>query len=133
MLNVSHTTQLSRGRTSLNPGNLPPESEFLATSITHAPAIILNDRKREWMIHYLDHCCCCLVDRSRPALLLLRTLYPSGSSFHGISQARITGVAFHSLLQGIFPTQASNPCLLHCRQILPVELSGKVYLVHQSY
>ena len=24
----------------------------------------------------------------------------------------------HFLLQGIFPTQGSNPCLLHCRQIL---------------
>ena len=24
----------------------------------------------------------------------------------------------NSLLQGIFPTQGSNPCLLHCRQIL---------------
>ena len=24
----------------------------------------------------------------------------------------------HSLLQGIFPIQGSNPCLLHCRQIL---------------
>ena len=29
-----------------------------------------------------------------------------------------TGVGCHSLLQGIFPTQGSNPSLLHCRQIL---------------
>ena len=29
-----------------------------------------------------------------------------------------TGVGSHSLLQGIFPTQGSNPGLLHCRQIL---------------
>ena len=28
-----------------------------------------------------------------------------------------TGVGCHSLLQGIFPTQGSNPGLLHCRQI----------------
>ena len=28
------------------------------------------------------------------------------------------GVGSHSLLQGIFPTQGSNPSLLHCRQIL---------------
>ena len=35
-----------------------------------------------------------------------------GSSVHGISQARILeGVAL--LLQGIFPTQGSNPHLLH--------------------
>ena len=29
-----------------------------------------------------------------------------------------TGVGCHSLHQGIFPTQGSNPDLLHCRQIL---------------
>ena len=29
-----------------------------------------------------------------------------------------TGVSSHSLLQGIFPAQGSNPGLLHCRQIL---------------
>ena len=29
-----------------------------------------------------------------------------------------TGVGCHSLLQGIFPIQVSNPGLLHCRQIL---------------
>ena len=29
-----------------------------------------------------------------------------------------TGVDSHSLLQGFFPTQGSNPGLLHCRQIL---------------
>ena len=29
-----------------------------------------------------------------------------------------TGVGCHFFLQGIFPTQGSNPCLLHSRQIL---------------
>ena len=41
---------------------------------------------------------------------------PPGSSVHGILQN--TEVDSHSLLQGIFPTQGSNPGLLHCRQIL---------------
>ena len=36
---------------------------------------------------------------------------------HGIFQARILE-SVASLLQGIFPTQGSNPGLLHCRQIL---------------
>ena len=31
---------------------------------------------------------------------------------------KTTGVGCHFLLQGIFPTQGSNPGLLHCRQIL---------------
>ena len=42
---------------------------------------------------------------------------PPGSSVHGILQARILEFC-HSFLQGIFPTQGSNPGLLHCRQIL---------------
>ena len=47
---------------------------------------------------------------------------------HGLWPARLlcpwdspgknTGEGGHSLLQGIFPTQGSNPGLLHCRQIL---------------
>ena len=37
-----------------------------------------------------------------------------------------TGVVCHFLLQGIFPTQGSNPGLLHCRQtLLPSEPPGK--------
>ena len=34
------------------------------------------------------------------------------------SPGKNTGVGSHILLQGIFPTQGSNPGLLHCRQIL---------------
>ena len=41
-----------------------------------------------------------------------------GSSVHGDSPGKNKGVGCHDLLQGIFPTQGSNPGLLHCRQIL---------------
>ena len=44
-----------------------------------------------------------------------------GSSVYGDSPSRNTGVVCHFLLQGIFPTQGSNPSLLnllHYRQIL---------------
>ena len=41
-----------------------------------------------------------------------------GSSVHGDSLGKNTGVGCHALLQGIFLTQGSNPGLLHCRQIL---------------
>ena len=34
------------------------------------------------------------------------------------SPGKNTGVGCHFLLQGIFPTQGSNPGLLHCRQTL---------------
>ena len=48
-----------------------------------------------------------------------------GSSVHGVFQVRILGVGCHSLLQGIFPTEGSNPGLSHCRQVLPSEPPGK--------
>ena len=41
-----------------------------------------------------------------------------GSSVHGTSPGRNNGVGCHVLLQGIIPTQGSNPGLPHCRQIL---------------
>ena len=40
------------------------------------------------------------------------------STVHGILQAGILEWVACSLLQGIFPTQGSNPGLLHCRWIL---------------
>ena len=53
------------------------------------------------------------------------------SRLHGLyspwnSPGQNTGVGSLSLLQGIFPTQRSNPGLLHCRQILlPADPQGK--------
>ena len=43
---------------------------------------------------------------------------PSNSSVHGILQARILEWVTMPFFQGIFLNWASNPCLLHCRQIL---------------
>ena len=41
-----------------------------------------------------------------------------GSSVHGDSPGKNAIVGCHALLQGIFPTQGSNPGLWHCRRIL---------------
>ena len=49
---------------------------------------------------------CLSMDRSLPA--------PLSTEF----SSKNTGMGSHSLLQGIFLTQGSNPGLLHCRQIL---------------
>ena len=49
--------------------------------------------------------------------LLLHGLQP-GSSVQGDSPDKNTGVGCHALLQGIFPTQGSNPSFSHCRRIL---------------
>ena len=43
---------------------------------------------------------------------------PPGFSVHGDSPGNNTGVGCCVLLQGIFPTQGSNPGLPHCRWIL---------------
>ena len=48
---------------------------------------------------------------------------PMAYTVHGTLQARLLEWVF-SLLQGIFPTQGSNPSLPHCRQI-PYQLSHK--------
>ena len=45
-------------------------------------------------------------------------LQPASFSVHEDSPGKNTGVDCHALLQGIFPTQESNPGLRHCRQIL---------------
>ena len=51
---------------------------------------------------------------------------PPGSSVHGDSPGKNTGVGSLSLLQEIFPTQESNLCHPHCRWILyQAELPGK--------
>ena len=48
--------------------------------------------------------------------VLSDSLWPHGHPWNSASQN--TGVGSLSLLQGIFPTQGSNPGLLHCRRIL---------------
>ena len=58
------------------------------------------------------------VARSCPTLYNPMDCSPPGSSVHGDSPCKNTGVGCHSLLQGIFLTQGSNLGLLHCRQTL---------------
>ena len=52
---------------------------------------------------------------------------PPGSSVHGDFPGKNTGVGCHALLQGIFPTQGWNPCLLH----LPA-LSGRFFITEPA-
>ena len=64
---------------------------------------------------------CVLVAQSCLTLCNPLNYSPPGSSVHGDSLNNNTGMGCHALLQGIFPTQGSNPhllCLLHGRQIL---------------
>ena len=59
----------------------------------------------------------CLVIQSCPTLCDPLDCGPPGSFDHGDSPGKNTEVGCHAFLQGIFPTQGSNPSLLHCRQI----------------
>ena len=62
-------------------------------------------------------CAVCLVTQSCPTLCNPRDCSPPGSSAMGFSRQEYWS-GCHALLQGIFPTQALNPGLPHCRQIL---------------
>ena len=60
----------------------------------------------------------CLVTQSGLTLCEPMDCSLPGSSVHGDSPGKNNGVGCLALLQGIFPTQGSNPGLPHCRRIL---------------
>ena len=58
-------------------------------------------------------------------------LYPTRLFCPWNSPSRNTGVGCHSLLQGICPTQGSNPALLNCRWILyPLSHQGSLFSLY---
>ena len=60
----------------------------------------------------------CLITQSCLTLCNQMGCSPAGSSVHGDSPGKNTGVGCHALFRGIFPTQGLNLVLLHCRWIL---------------
>ena len=64
--------------------------------------------------------CCAMLSHSgvSDSLQPLIDHSPPGSFVHGNSPGKNTGVGCHDFLQGIFPTQGSNPDLPHYRRIL---------------
>ena len=69
-----------------------------------------------YCIYYIYIHVCVIVAQSNS--LLPMDLSPPGSSVHGDSPGKNTGVGCHSLLQGIFLTQGSKLGLLPFRKIL---------------
>ena len=59
----------------------------------------------------------CLVVQSCLTLCDPMDCTPPGTSVHGASPSKNTGMGCHTLLQGIFPTHGLNPGLPHCRWI----------------
>ena len=76
-----------------------------------------NYRKRcSWWLPYSP--VLFLVAHSCPTLCNSMDCSPPCSHVHGDSPGKNAGVGFHALLQGIFPTQGSNPDLSRCMWIL---------------
>ena len=72
-----------------------------------------------------------LIKWSESRSVVSNSFRPYGLYSHGILQAQSTGVGSLSLLQGIFPTQGSNPGLLNCWRIL-YHLSHQEWLLSKS-
>ena len=72
------------------------------------PMLLTGGSRCVWARHSL----------SRVRLLRPRGLQPARLLCAWGSPGKGTAVGSHSLLQGIFPTQGSNPGPLHCKQIL---------------
>ena len=66
----------------------------------------------------------CVCSESESCSVVSTSLLRHGLYSPWTSPGQNTGVGSHSLLQGIFPTQGSNPGLPHCRWIL-YQLSHK--------
>ena len=74
--------------------------------------------------HILCHLYITCLSESGSRSVMFSSLWPHGLYSPWNFPGQNTGVGSLSLLQGIFPTQRSNPSLLHCRQIL-YQLSHK--------
>ena len=76
---------------------------------------------------YVSCAVLCLVAQSCLTLCDLMDCSPPGSSVHGDSTGKNTGVGCHALLQGIFPTSGSNPGLPQCIYAI------KLYIISFSH
>ena len=78
----------------------------------------ITPQLHQWCQHPAHYVCGYLVAHLCPTLCDPMDCSPPGSSVHGDSPGKNTGVGCHALFLGIFPIQGSNPGLPHCRQIL---------------
>ena len=74
----------------------------------------------------------CLIAQSCPTHCYLMDCSPPGSSVHGDSPVKNTGVSCHALLPGIFLTQGLNPGLLNCRWILYCLTYPEIAICHSN-
>ena len=105
--------------------------ELMQPSTREGFLIILSVLSHHWSIlHFLQErdersIVCCLYVKVKVAQSCPTLCHPMDYTYSPWnSPGQNTGVGNLSVLQGIFPTQGSNPGLLHCGQI-PYQLSHK--------
>ena len=86
--------------------------------------IVVSHWTKPGMIYLIYFCCKRKVKWSESHSVMSDSLRPHGLYSPWNFPGQNTAVGSLSLLQGIFPTQGSNPGFLHCRQIL-YQLSHK--------
>ena len=91
----------------------PPEA---ITTLLIGYTLIQNKKLKKYQ--YKSDSQLCLVAQLCLTLCDLMDCSPPGSSVHGNSPGKNTGVGCHALFQRIVPTQGLNPGPLHCRRIL---------------
>ena len=96
----------------MNRTSLTAPTSRLSTESKSLVHIVLNRFNSVWLLE-------------TPWTIALRHLCPWNFP------SKNTGVSCHALLQGIFPTQGSNPVLPHCRQTL-YHLSHQGSLIKQE-
>ena len=111
---LQQCSQIGHGKQLLN------ESQEVHFKWSVSISLFKRIKRKERLLHIRQDLCVCLffvlVAQWCPTLYDPTDCSPPGSSVHGISPGKNTGVGCHSLLQGIFPTQGSNLDLPHCRQ-----------------
>ena len=83
---------------------------------------VLSSISLIYMSVLMPHCCVCMCVLATQSCLtfcdLMDGMEPTRLLYPWDSSGKDTGLGCHSLLQGIFPTQGSNPDLPHCTPIL---------------
>ena len=106
-----------------------PNSSFFSVMLSPIPASFCICITHS--VSYSSFLLCCLVTKSCLTLCDPRDCSPPGSSFHGIYfPDKNTGVGFHSLLQGIFHTQGSNPHLYWQADSSPLNHPGSPLIIY---
>ena len=88
------------------------EAKISCSSLTARKWQLVFEKSGFFFSKYLFSC------ESESCLVMSNSLWPRGLYSPWNSPGQNTGVGSLSFLQRIFPTQGSNPVLLHCRWIL---------------